>query len=65
MRKDDVNVHVFQNRNLCIPKSGLLFFFLVLPVREPFPGKDFKWKKYGCMGLISEKTETFLAELNE
>ena len=27
--------------------------------------KDFKWKKYGGTGLISEKTEALYAELNE
>ena len=65
MRNDDLNVHVFQNRNWCRPKSDSWFFFLTLTVREPFHRKDFKWKKYGGAGLISEKTEALYAELNE
>ena len=63
--KDDLNVHIFQNRNWCSPKSDRWFFFLTLTVRGPFHRKDFKWKKYGGTGLISEKTEALYAELNE
>ena len=48
MRKDDLNAHVFQNRNW-----------------EPFHRKEFKWKKYGCTGLVSEKTDALYAKLNE
>ena len=33
--------------------------------RGPFHRKDFKWKKYGDTGLISEKTEVLYAELNK
>ena len=40
-------------------------FFLTLTVRGPFHRKDFKWKKVGVTGLISEKTEVLYAELNE
>ena len=65
MRKDDLNVHVFQYKNWCNPKSDRWYFFLALTVREPFHRKDFKWKKYGGTGLISEKTEVLHAELNE
>ena len=32
---------------------------------EPFHRKEFKWKKYGCTGLVSEKTDALYAELNE
>ena len=32
-------------------------FFLILTVWGPFYRKDFKLKKYGGTGLISEKTE--------
>ena len=39
--------------------------FLTLTVRGPFHWKDFKRKKYGGTGLISEKTEVLHAELNE
>ena len=42
-----------------------MIFFLTLTVRWPFHRKDFKWKKYGGTGLISEKTEALYAELNE
>ena len=41
------------------------FFFLTLAVRGPFHRKDFKWKKYGGTGLLSEKTEVLYAELNK
>ena len=34
-------------------------------VREPLHRNDFKWKKYGGTGLISEKMEALYAELNE
>ena len=40
-------------------------FFATLNVRRPFHRKDFKWKKYGGIGLLSEKTEALHAELNE
>ena len=56
MRKDDLNVHVFQYKNWCSPKYDRWFIFLTLTVRGPFHRKDFTWKKYGVMGLISEKT---------
>ena len=36
-----------------------------MTVRGPFHWKDFKRKKYGGTGLISEKTEVLHAELNE
>ena len=49
MRKDDLNVHVFQNRNW-----GVLH-------RKEFEWK----KKCGGTGLVSEKTEPLHAELNE
>ena len=65
MLKDDLNVHVFQYKNLCSPKSDRSFFFLTLVVRGPFHRKDFEWKKYGSTGLISEKAEVLYADLNE
>ena len=42
-----------------------MIFFLTLTVRGPFHRKDFKWKKYGGTGLISEKTEVLYTELKE
>ena len=53
MRKDDLNVHVFQGRNWCSTKSDRWFFFLALAVRRPFHGEDFKWGEYGGAGLLS------------
>ena len=41
------------------------YFFLTLPVRRPFHRKEFKWRGYGSMGLLSEETEALHAELNE
>ena len=49
MRKDDLNVHVFLNKNW-----GSLFKKRILSE-----------KKYGGTGLISEKPEVLYAELNE
>ena len=45
MRKDDLNVHEFQNRDLHRPKPDQYFFFLILTVRGPFRRKNFKRKK--------------------
>ena len=41
------------------------YFFLTLPGRRPFHRKEFKWRGYGSMGLLSEETEALHAELNE
>ena len=65
MRKDDLNVHVFQYKNLCSPKSDRWLFLLTLVVRGPFHRKDFEWKKYGGTGLVSEKVEVLYPDLNE
>ena len=65
MRKDDLNVHVFQYKNLCSPKSDRWLFFLTLVVRGPFHRKDFEWKKYGGTGLVSEKAEVLYPDLHE
>ena len=65
MRKDDLNVHVFQYKNWCSPKSDRWFFFLILTGGGSFHRKDFKWKKNGGTGLISKKRKVLYAELNE
>ena len=65
MGKDDLNVHIFQYKNWCNPKSDLWFFFLTLTVRGPFHRKDFMWKKLRGTGLIFEQMEVLYAELNE
>ena len=40
MQKDDLDVHLFQDKSW-----------------GPFHRKDFKWKKSGGTGLVSEKVE--------
>ena len=40
-------------------------FFLTSTVRGTFHRKDFKWRKYGGITLLSEKTEVLYAELKE
>ena len=40
-------------------------FFSTSTVRGPFHRKDFKWRKYGGITLLSEKTEVLYAELKE
>ena len=65
MQKDDLNVHVFQDRNWWNTKSDRWFFFLTFTVRRSFYGRDFKWGRYGGMPLLSDKTEALHAELNE
>ena len=52
-------------QKLMQPKIWSMIFFLTLTVRGPFHRKDFKWKKIGGTGLISEKTKVLYAELNE
>ena len=66
MWKDDLNVHIFQYKNWCSPKSDWWFFFYPwlsedLSIRRILGEK----KKYEGMGLISEKTEVLYIELNE
>ena len=60
--KDDLNVHIFQFKNWCSPKTDQWFFFLTLTVRGPFHRIDFKRKKYGGSGLISEKNGKFCTQ---
>ena len=65
MLKDDLNVNPFQDRNWCSTKSDRWFFFLTLAVIRPFHRKDFKWKKYGGTGLLSQKKEALHAKPNQ
>ena len=65
MRKDDLNVHVFQNRNWFNLKSDRWIFFLALAVRGAFHGKAFRWGKILGTGLISEKNGSFVCKTNE
>ena len=65
-RKDDLNVHVFQNRNWFNLKSDRWNFFLALAVRGAFHSKAFRWGKIWGTGLISEKkTEVLFAKLTK
>ena len=57
MQKDDLNKHVFQNRNWCSPKSDRLFFFEVLLSEDLSIGSILSEKKYRGTGLISKKKE--------
>ena len=50
------------NRNWCSPKSDQWFFFIRAPFHL-FIGRILSEKKIRGMGLISEKTEAFYAEL--
>ena len=60
MRNNDLNRHVFQNRNLRRSlKSDQGFFFLTLSVRKK------KRKNMGVRGYFLKKTEAMHAELNE
>ena len=59
MPKDDLNVHVFQYKNWCSPKSDQWLS------EDLSIGRILSEKKFGGMGLISEKTEVLYAELNE
>ena len=64
MQKDDLNMHVFQNKNCSSPKSD--FFFLTFTVRGPFHRKDFEWKKnMGVLGSFLKKKKSFVWKLNK
>ena len=65
MRKDDLNVLIFQYKNWCSPKSDRIFFFLLWLSEELSIGSILSEKIFWGMGLISEKTEVLYAELNE
>ena len=66
MQDNDLNVHVFQNRNWCSPKSDRRIFFLTLTVRTPFHRKDFKWKKNMVMRrYFLKKRKLFMKNLTK
>ena len=56
LQKDDLYVHVFQNRNWCSPN---------MRVRGHFQRKDFKWKNMEVQGDFLKKMEALYAELNK
>ena len=65
MRIDDLNVHVFQNRDWRSPKSPQWIFFLFWLSEDPSLGKILSEKENGATGLLSEKMEALHSELNE
>ena len=48
-----------------VAQNMIYDFFLTLTVIGPFHRNDFKRKKVGVTGLISEKAEALYAELNQ
>ena len=48
-----------------VAQNLINYFFLTLTIRRPFLRKDFKWRGYGSMGLLSEETEALITELNK
>ena len=65
MGRDDRNICTYFKIETDVDQNQINDFFLILTVWGPFYRKDFKLKKYGGTGLISEKTEVLLAELNK
>ena len=65
MRNDGLNVHVFQNRNWCSPKSVRWYFFQHWLSVELSIGRILSEKKHGGAGLLSENKEALYAALNE
>ena len=65
MRKYDLNVHVFQYKNWCIPESNRLFFSELWLSEDLSIGRILREKKLEDKGLISEKTEVLYSELKE
>ena len=65
MRKDYLNMHVFQYKNWCNPKSDRWFFFQLWLSEELFIGRILSEKNLGDTGLISEETEVLFAQLNK
>ena len=65
MRKNDLNVHAFQNKNLCGPKSDWWLFFWLWLWEDLSIGNILSEKKYRGMWLICEKIEALPAELNK
>ena len=58
MRKDDLNLHVFQNKNLAQNLS--IIFFSNFDCQRTFSQERFQVKKNGVTGLISEKSGSFV-----
>ena len=66
MRKNGLNVHVYQSRSWCSLKSDQWFFLLNLTVRRPLHWKDFKWKKmWGVRGYLLKKRKLCLQNLKK
>ena len=54
MQKDELNVHVFQNKNWCSPKSDWWLFFKLWQSEDLSKGRILSEKKGGT-GLISKQ----------
>ena len=62
MWKDDLNVHVFQNRNWFNLKSDQWSFFELWLSQDLSIRRLLSEGKYGGTGLISEKKGSFVCE---
>ena len=66
MQKDDLNVHVIQNRNWCSPKSDGWFFFYFILSEDLSTGRILSEKNMGLRGWFLKKTpEAMYAEFTE
>ena len=60
--KDDLNVHIFQNRNWCSPKSDQLFFFWLWQ-SDPSIGRILGGKNLGVQGCFLKKQKLCMQNL--
>ena len=60
--KDDLNVHIFQNRNWCSPKSDQLFFFWLWQ-SDPSIGRILGGKNLGVQGCFLKKQKLYMQNL--
>ena len=57
MQKDDLNVHVFQNRDWCSPKSDGWFFLNFWLSKDLSIGRIFRGKNMAVRGWLLKKRE--------
>ena len=65
MRNDDLNGHVFRNRNWCKPKSDRWFSYCNFDCHRPFHRKGFKWKKGGERGYFLKRRKFCMQSLTK